>query len=100
MDRKLVNKKNMDTRQKNFLNTVEDIDQKIDVHIKKFIQLARQDEDLYHLVISRLDSTLALLHITEIYLVNLTKQKPCATDEAEDAANHPEATAEKETTVI
>jgi hypothetical protein len=89
----------MDARQKNFLTTVDDMDQKIDNHIKKFIQLARQDQDLYHLVISRLDSTLALLHITEIYLINLTKQKPCATEEAEDPADK-EATAAEETTLI
>jgi DNA-binding Xre family transcriptional regulator len=65
------------------------------------INLAVLEKESNHAVaLSRLDSVCSLLQITLIHINNLNKQNKCATDEAEDAANHPEATAVEETTLI
>jgi DNA-binding Xre family transcriptional regulator len=65
------------------------------------INLAVLENESNHAVaLSRLDSVCSLLQITLIHINNLNKQNKCATEEAENAANHPEATAAEETTLI
>lgn len=57
------------------------------------------EQDIQALVLSRYDSILSLLQITQLHIHKLNNQKSCATtDDAAEAVN--EATAEKETILI
>ncbi len=68
--------------------------------IDEISTLVLENESNHAVALSRLDSVCSLLQITLIHINNLNKQNKCATEEAEDAANHPEATAVEETTLI
>lgn len=68
--------------------------------IKQINSSTNQNQQTESLILSRYDSILSLLQITQIHISNFNKQKQCATTEdAEDSAKN-EATAEEEITLI
>lgn len=68
--------------------------------IKQINSNTFQNQQTESLILSRYDSILSLLQITQIHISNFNKQKQCATTEnAEDSAKN-EATAAEETTLI
>ena len=68
--------------------------------IKQINSSTQQNQQTESLILSRYDSILSLLQITQIHISNFNKQKQCATTEnAEDSAKN-EATAAEETTLI
>jgi len=68
--------------------------------IKQINSSTNQNQQTESLILSRYDSILSLLQITQIHISNFNKQKQCATTEnAEDSAKN-EATAAEETTLI
>ena len=68
--------------------------------IKQINSSTNQNQQTESLILSRYDSILSLLQITQIHISNFNKQKQCATKEdAEDSAKN-EATAAEETTPI
>ncbi len=68
--------------------------------IKQINSSTNQNQQIESLILSRYDSILSLLQITQIHISNFNKQKQCATTEnAEDSAKN-EATAAEETTLI
>lgn len=68
--------------------------------IKHINSITNQNQQTESLILSRYDSILSLLQITQIHISNFNKQKQCATTEnAEDSAKN-EATAVEETTLI
>lgn len=68
--------------------------------IKQINSSTNQNQQIESLILSRYDSILSLLQITQIHISNFNKQKQCVTTEnAEDSAKN-EATAAEETTLI
>ena len=68
--------------------------------IKQINSSTNQNQKTESLILSRYDSILSLLQITQIHISNFNKQKQCATTEnAEDSVKN-EATAAEETTLI
>lgn len=71
----------------------------MDEMIKQINSCTNANEKLQSLVLSRYDSILSLLQITQLHILNSNKTKQCATtDDAAEAAK--EATAAEETTLI
>ena len=66
--------------------------------IKQINSSTNSNQQTESLILSRYDSILSLLQITQIHISNFNKQKKCATKDAEDSAK--EATAAEETTLI
>ncbi len=68
--------------------------------IKQINSSTNQNQQTESLILSRYDSILSLLQITQIHISNFNKQKQCVTTEnAEDSAKN-EATAAEKTTLI
>jgi len=68
--------------------------------IKQINSSTNQNQQTESLILSRYDSILSLLQITQIHISNFNKTKPCVTTEdAEDSAKN-EATAAEETILI
>ncbi len=69
--------------------------------IKQINSSTNENQQIESLILSRYDSILSLLQITQIHISNFNKQKQCVTTEnAEDSAKNQEATAAEETTLI
>jgi len=83
-----------------FKKTSSEMKKDMDNLIKQINSSTNQNQQTESLILSRYDSILSLLQITQIHISNFNKQKQCATTEnAEDSAKN-EAMAEEETTLI
>jgi len=83
-----------------FKKTSSEMKKDMDNLIKSINTTSRGNQQVESLILSRYDSILSLLQITQIHISNFNKQKQCATTEnAEDSAKN-EATAAEETTHI
>jgi hypothetical protein len=83
-----------------FKKTSSEMKKDMDNLIKQINSSTNQNQQTESLILSRYDSILSLLQITQIHISNFNKQKQCATTEnAEDSAKN-EATAAEETTLI
>jgi hypothetical protein len=83
-----------------FKKTSSEMKKDMDNLIKQINSSTNQNQQTESLILSRYDSILSLLQITQIHISNFNKQKQCATTEnAEDSAKN-EATAAEETTHI
>ncbi len=83
-----------------FKKTSSEMKKEMDNLIKQINSSTNQNQQIESLILSRYDSILSLLQITQIHISNFNKQKQCATTEnAEDSAKN-EATAAEETTLI
>lgn len=83
-----------------FKKTSSEMKKDMDNLIKQINSSTNQNQQIESLILSRYDSILSLLQITQIHISNFNKQKQCVTTEnAEDSAKN-EATAAEETTLI
>lgn len=83
-----------------FKKTSSEMKKDMDNLIKQINSSTQGNQQTESLILSRYDSILSLLQITQIHISNFNKQKQCATtDDAEDSAKK-EATAAEETTLI
>lgn len=82
-----------------FKKTSSEMKKDIDNLIKQINSSTNQNQQIESLILSRYDSILSLLQITQIHISNFNKQKQCATtDDAAEAVK--KATAAEETTLI
>lgn len=83
-----------------FKKTSSEMKKDMEKLIKQINSSTNQNQQIESLILSRYDSILSLLQITQIHISNFNKQKQCVTTEnAEDSAKN-EATAAEETTLI
>jgi len=83
-----------------FKKTSSEMKKDMDNLIKQINSSTNANQQTESLILSRYDSILSLLQITQIHISNFNKQKSCVTKEnAEDSAKN-EAMAEEETTLI
>ena len=83
-----------------FKKTSSEMKKDMDNLIKQINSSTNQNQQTESLILSRYDSILSLLQITQIHISNFNKQKQCVTTEnAEDSAKN-EATAVEKTTLI
>jgi hypothetical protein len=83
-----------------FKKTSSEMKKDMDNLIKQINSSTQGNQQTESLILSRYDSILSLLQITQIHISNFNKPKQCATTEdAEDSAKN-EATAAEETTLI
>jgi hypothetical protein len=83
-----------------FKKTSSEMKKDMDNLIKQINSSTNENQQTESLILSRYDSILSLLQITQIHISNFNKQKQCATTEnAEDSAKN-EATAVEEITLI
>jgi hypothetical protein len=86
---------------KYFKKTSSEMKKDMDNLIKQINSSTNENQQIESLILSRYDSILSLLQITQIHISNFNKQKQCVTTEnAEDSAKNQEATAAEETTLI